>query len=70
MGEAMKAILDFAQNEMKVKRVQACIYPDNNPSIKLAEKMGFAFHGQMKEELFRNEPYAHRIYVLTLPSNR
>ena len=68
MGEAMKAILAFAQGDMKIERVHACIYPGNPGSVRLAERLGFAFKGQMKDEVFRGASYPHRIYELDLPS--
>jgi ribosomal-protein-alanine N-acetyltransferase len=69
MSEAMQAILMFARNEMEISQVNACIYPDNDMSIKLAEKFGFVFTGEMKEEIFRGQAYPHRIYVLDCTRN-
>ena len=45
-GEAMVAILDWVRREHGVRRVVAIIDPDNLPSIRLAEKMGFGDIGQ------------------------
>ena len=67
MQEAMQAILAFARNEMDIKQVNACIYPENHASIKLADKLGFIFTGQMKDEIFRGQTYPHRIYTLVFP---
>lgn len=67
MSEAMKAIISFASNEMKVKRINACIYTDNHRSISLAQKLGFSFNGQMKNELYRSKEYKHKIFVLDCP---
>jgi len=64
MSEALAAILQFAKNEMKVSKVNACIYSENKPSLKLAEKLGFSFVGQMKNEVFRGEEYPHMILTL------
>ena len=64
MSEALAAILQFAENEMKVSKVNACIYSENKPSLKLAEKLGFSFVGQMKNEMFRGEEYPHMILTL------
>jgi ribosomal-protein-alanine N-acetyltransferase len=62
MSEAMGKILEFARFEMKVKNINACIYIDNDNSIKLAEKFGFVFKGQMKDYNFRGQKYSHKIY--------
>lgn len=64
MSEAMREILTFVRNDMKIKHVNACIYPGNNESIRLAEKFGFVFAGQMKDEIFRGERYPHKIFKL------
>jgi RimJ/RimL family protein N-acetyltransferase len=61
MYEAMKAILDFAQTDMRIKYVNACIYIDNQKSIKLTKKLGFVFEGKMKDEIFRGEEYPHKV---------
>ena len=64
MREAMNKILEFARNEMQINRINACIYVKNAASIKLAEKLGFLFTGQMKDEIFRGEKYPHKIFTL------
>lgn len=64
MGEALRAILAFARDEMKVQRVNACVYPDNEKSVHTVERLGFVFAGAMKDEIFRGETYPHRIYSL------
>ena len=64
MIEALKAICAFARSDMKVRSINACISIDNEKSIKLAEKLGFAFTGQVKDEIFRGEKYPHKILTL------
>ena len=64
MSEAMRAILAFAGNDMKIRQINACVYVDNIKSIQLVEKLGFIFHGQMKDETFRGRNYPHRILTL------
>lgn len=63
MSEAMHAILAFAHDEMRVRRINACIYVENDKSISLVEKLGFVFSGQMKDESFRGSRYPHKVYV-------
>lgn len=65
MREAMKAILKFAGDEMKVKEIIACIYMENQRSIHLAEKLGFTVSGS-RYELFRGQEYLHHQYSLKL----
>lgn len=64
MNEALQKILEFARVEMKIKMIYACVHPDNHASVRLAEKNGFVFHGQMKDEVFRGERYPHKIFTL------
>ena len=64
MSEAMQAILVFAKSEMRVKYVNAGIYPENHRSIQLAEKLGFVFNGKMADEVFRGQIYSHKILTL------
>ena len=64
MTEALKEICAFAQSDMSVRSINACIYIDNDRSIRFAEKIGFTFRGQMKDEMFRGERHAHKILTL------
>ena len=41
--EAAKAVLNYAQKELNLKRVLAIVNPDNESSIKLLQKLGFKF---------------------------
>ena len=61
MHEAMKEIITFAVNEMQVKEISACIYIDNQRSIRLVENLGFTLSGS-SYELFRGEKYLHNRY--------
>ena len=64
MNEAIQKILEFAQNDMKVSYINACIYVNNENSIKLIEKHGFIHKGEMKDEIFREEKFPHKIFTL------
>jgi len=65
MNEALRAIIEFAKNRMKVKTINACVYIKNAPSIRTVEKLGF-IKSSSKNEHFRGEDYPHHIYTLTL----
>jgi ribosomal-protein-alanine N-acetyltransferase len=62
MSEALTAIIKFAAEEMKVKKIYAHISVDNIASIKIAEKMGFVKTGEQYYEVFRGEKYLHDVY--------
>lgn len=65
MKEAMKEIIAFAQTQMQVREIQACISVENEKSIKLVEQLGFEVSGS-KYEVFRDQDYLHHIYTLRL----
>lgn len=66
MAEAMRAVLRFAAAQMRVRRVDAEIYPENARSVSLAEKLGFTFRGVTHTLIFRDKPYLHHIYTMDL----
>lgn len=65
MQEALKEIISFAKDQMGIKEIIACISVDNQKSIHLAEKLGFAISSSYYE-LFRGEKYLHNRYSLFL----
>lgn len=66
MVEVMKEILLFAVEQMKLKRINACIYPENKSSLRLAEKLGFKYEGETQNLIFRGKEYQHWILTLDL----
>ena len=65
MTEAIREIISFAQNQMRVREIRACIYMDNSRSILLAERNGFTFSGTC-HQAFRDKDYPHNIHSLFL----
>jgi ribosomal-protein-alanine N-acetyltransferase len=65
MQEAMKEIILFAMDEMNIKVINACIYIDNQRSIRLAKNLGFVLSGSIYQS-FRNKEYLHSIYSLNV----
>jgi [ribosomal protein S5]-alanine N-acetyltransferase len=49
--EAVSAMLDFCFGELHLHRVQALIHPDNTPSKRLVEKLGFRHEGLLRDHL-------------------
>jgi [ribosomal protein S5]-alanine N-acetyltransferase len=43
--EAVQSVLDYCVGRLGVHRVQAFIHPDNRPSIRLVERLGFRCEG-------------------------
>jgi putative acetyltransferase len=50
----MSAILDIADNWLKLKRVELSVFTDNEPAIALYKKMGFVVEGTKKYSAVRN----------------
>lgn len=63
-SEALAAIIKFAADQMKVKKIYAHISVDNIASIRTAVKMGFVKTGEQYYEEFRGEKFLHDIYYL------
>ena len=49
MTEALNAIIDLGFREMGLNRIEAVVMPENVPSIKLLEKLGFGNEGILRE---------------------
>ena len=49
MTEAIKAVLDYGFNEMRLNRIQALIDPRNEASKRVAEKHGFKYEGTFRD---------------------
>jgi ribosomal-protein-alanine N-acetyltransferase len=65
MQEAITEIIKFAEKTMRVKEIDAHIYPENIRSIKLVERLGFEVSGITNYE-FRGQQYPHKIFTLNL----
>lgn len=68
MQEAVKAVLDYGFNAMKLHSVEANVNPANMPSIKLLEKSNFVREGYFRENYFFNNQFLDSaIYSLLSP---
>lgn len=65
MLEAMRRVVKFAAEDMKLKMLDANIYPGNTPSVSLARKLGFRVVGGTVFT-FRGEQILHDVYALDL----
>ena len=65
MTEAIKAIVDFGFDNMKLHRIEANIMPWNKPSLKVVEKLGFRDEGIAQKYLKINGKWEdHRHMVI------
>jgi ribosomal-protein-alanine N-acetyltransferase len=53
MTEALQALLAYCFEQLGVHRVDALIHPDNVPSIRLAERLGFRLEGGPVRDYWR-----------------
>lgn len=65
MSEALESILDFAKQEMNLRRVEAFIAINNPASYKLVQKFGFQKEAEIKSRyLFGDEVDWDYLYAL------
>ncbi len=57
MTKALKQILDFGFNELKLVRITAHIFEGNIPSEKLLGRCGFEYEGFMKKMYYKNNEF-------------
>jgi [ribosomal protein S5]-alanine N-acetyltransferase len=65
MLEALRAIIRFAREDMKLARIDAVIYGENIKSASLAQKLGFVRNGSTFE-VFRGVKMPHDVYILSI----
>ena len=61
--EALKLIVDYAFNKLKIHKLNAGIYANNISSIKAFEKAGFLIEGVKKRQYFYNGTYIDCVLV-------
>jgi len=57
MAEALKAVITFGTNTLKLKRIQATVVKENKPSVNLFTKLGFCNEGLMSHSVFFSDKY-------------
>ena len=71
MREAVPALLDHCFTTLETHRIEARIEPANVPSIRLAESLGFACEGLMRDWMVvGGEPRSACLYALLRPEWR
>ena len=70
MREALRAVIDYAFNQMKLHRIEANIMPANTRSIQLVKSLGFAEEGLAKKYLKINGHWQDHVHYVLLNSNQ
>jgi ribosomal-protein-alanine N-acetyltransferase len=65
MSEALAAMLRHGFDSMGLHRISACIHPENAPSLRLAERLGFVREGIARDLFFDGTTY-HDHWMLSL----
>lgn len=55
MSEAIAPIIQYGFEKMQLHRIEAFIGPDNTPSLKLVEKLGFTKEGHLRQHFCKDE---------------
>lgn len=69
MSEALKAVIDYTFNELKLHRLEANIQPENINSIKLVKGLGFSEEGYSPKYLFIADKWRDHLRFAMLNKN-
>jgi [ribosomal protein S5]-alanine N-acetyltransferase len=63
--EAIREVLRYSYVELKLNRIGAVVYLENEASSKLLEKLGFSKEGVLRDYLYHNDQF-HTTYMFSL----
>jgi len=55
MTEALKLVLDFGFNQLKLQRIWSAHFKENNRSKRVQEKSGLKFEGMFRQDILKNK---------------
>jgi [ribosomal protein S5]-alanine N-acetyltransferase len=55
MSEAIPAVITYGFSDMKLNRVEACVYKDNIASLAIIKKNNFVFEGNLRSHFIADE---------------
>ncbi len=65
MSEALKEIIKYGFERLRLHKISAAVYVGNTASNKLLEKLGFQLEGVIRDKhYFRGEYFDHNLYSL------
>ena len=69
--EAIATGMHLLSNDIGIRRYEALVLPDNTPSIRLLEKIGFRQEGLLKDKVFlQNKWRDHYLYGYIVPQKQ
>jgi ribosomal-protein-alanine N-acetyltransferase len=57
MSEALQAVIDFGFDQLKLRIIEASVFPENEASVKLLEKLNFNKSEQLYQNFFIGNKY-------------
>ncbi|HAH10416.1 MAG TPA: GNAT family N-acetyltransferase [Alphaproteobacteria bacterium] len=66
VSEAVTGLLDHAFGAMDLHRVYLDIDPENSPSIRLAQRLGFRWEGHFRQSFFKDGLYYDSVFYAML----
>jgi [ribosomal protein S5]-alanine N-acetyltransferase len=63
-SEAIKEVLRFSFEDLVLNRIGAVVYPENQASLNLLEKIGFSKEGLLRDYLHQNNQF-HSTFMLS-----
>ncbi|WP_313806887.1 GNAT family protein [Flavobacterium sp.] len=63
MSEAIKKVIQYGFEEMKLHRIEALISPNNEPSLRLVQKLGFVKEGHLRQHYFKNNVMEDSLFL-------
>ncbi len=70
MTEVLKAILDYAFDEIELNRVQAEVFAGNNASSAVLKKCGMTLEGGARQKYYKNKKYIDTALWAIVASDR
>lgn len=70
MTEAMRCMIDYAFDQLKLHRLEADTDPENRGSLRLLEKLGFKTEGHFRERWFIDDQWLDSTMLGLLVSER
>ena len=65
-GELMRAMIDFSDNWLNLKRLELEVFADNQRAIHLYERFGFEVEGTMRQHALRDGKYVDSLIMARL----